>query len=109
MLDLATKVAASSDQKFRHGAVLVRNGNVLAVGVNKRRNSPESLEDKDTIMRHASVCAERDALRRVSDAQGATIYVARVGRNGKPAWSRPCERCAKALSRAGVKTVIFTD
>lgn len=108
-LDLATKVAETSEVRRQHGAVVVRGGRVLAVGVNRWRNRhtvivPVQDEYNLTISYHA----EAEALSRVSDATGATIYIARIDAQGRPRFSRPCENCAKLLEAAGVKRVIYT-
>lgn len=110
MLDLAAKVAETSEQRYRLGAVVVKNGNVIAVGVNKRRNHPDIFESKAQIMRHASCCAERDALRRAGEAaRGSTVYVARVSKSGGVLLARPCNRCYTAMKSAGVKTAYWTE
>lgn len=63
---------------------------------------PESLSEV------LSVHAEVDALRQVSDARGATMFVARISKKGEPALSKPCERCSKKLAKAGIKRVCYT-
>jgi len=40
--------------------------------------------------------------------RGATIFLSRVLKNDTQAVSRPCPRCQKALTRAGVARVIYT-
>lgn len=108
-LDLALRVAESSDCKQKHGAVVVKGGRVMAIGLNKMRNDPAVVESdrpghKGTIF---AVHAEIDALSRVSDPRGAVVYVARAGKSGE-ALSRPCDNCAIALIKAGVKSVCYT-
>jgi len=106
-LNIASKVAETSTMDQRHGAVVVKTGRVLSVGVNKWRNpSLISINHYDP---NLTVHAEIDALNRVSDARGATIYVSRVDKFGQEQYSRPCERCEKALAAAGVKAVIYTS
>jgi deoxycytidylate deaminase len=43
-----------------------------------------------------------------SRAYGATVYVARVRKDGTPADSKPCKKCEGQLKRKGVKKVIWT-
>jgi len=108
-LDLALRAAAASDCKVQHGAVVVKGGRVLSIGINKYRNDPafvpsDRAEGRGTIF---SVHAECDALSRVSNAKGATVYIARIGKNGS-ALSRPCDNCTIELARVGVKAVCYT-
>ena len=110
-LDLAFKIALTSDCRQKHGAVLVKGGRVIGFGVNKTRNSPEYVvsdtgpDVRGTIF---SVHAEIDALSRVQNAKGSILYIARCSRMGCPAYSRPCDACTKVLIRAGIKAVVYT-
>lgn len=106
-LNIASKVAETSAMDQRHGAVVVKAGRVMSVGVNKWRNP--SLVSINYYDPNLTVHAEIDALNRVPDARGATIYVSRVDKFGREQYSRPCFRCEKALSEAGVKAVIYTS
>lgn len=106
-LDLAVKVAGSSDVTHRHGAVVVKSGKPVSVGINKWRNRDLIAQGGD-YNPNLTVHAEVDALSRVSDPRGAVIYVARVGKNGDEKFSRPCDNCTKALIKAGVKAVVYT-
>ncbi len=110
-LDLAMKLASVSSCTQKHGAVVVRGGRVLALGVNKDRNDPTVIADKagsDARGTIFSVHAEVDALSRVKDARGAIVYVARQARTGREALSRPCDNCAITLQAAGVKSICYT-
>ena len=110
-LELAFKVAQTSVCGQRHGAVLTKNSRVLSLGVNSVRNNPCFVEsdtgpnERGTIF---SEHAEISALRRVQDARGAVMYIARCSRIGLPAYSRPCEACTRALIRAGIKAIVYT-
>ena len=106
MLEFATRVAETTDTNSKHGAVIVRGGRVLAVGTSKwrNRNVPPIIGYNP----HVTVHAEIDALSRLVDAKGATIYIARVNNQGDTRMSRPCETCERALNDAGVKRVVYT-
>jgi deoxycytidylate deaminase len=106
-LDLAVNVAQSSECRMKHGAVVVRGGSVISVGINKNRNHP-TVVSSEHIKTHCSVHAEIDALRKVKNAKGATIYVARVNRKGQDRLSRPCDRCHDAIRDAGIRKVVYT-
>lgn len=105
-LNIASKVAETSAMDQRHGAVVVKAGRVLSVGVNKWRNP--SLVSINYYDPNLTVHAEIDALNRIDDPRGTTIYVSRVDKFGQEQYSRPCARCEAALSKAGVKAVIYT-
>ncbi|WP_157596671.1 cytidine/deoxycytidylate deaminase family protein [Streptacidiphilus rugosus] len=101
-IDLAIRQALRSECRFRVGAVVASRGRVFAAAPNKRRNSP-------TIdFRHSTFHAEEAALRRVADASGREIYVARVGASGTPMLARPCPRCLKLLASAGIARAYYT-
>lgn len=108
-LDLALKLAESSDCSQKHGAVIVKSGRVMAMGVNKFRNDPAFVPSDTTRGRGTifSVHAEVDALSRMADARGAVMYIARAGKSG-PALSRPCDYCTEHLINAGIKAVSYT-
>jgi tRNA(Arg) A34 adenosine deaminase TadA len=107
LLTLACKLAEASELPQKHGAVIVKSGRVLTVGVNRWRNknlTHTEPEYNPNLTYHAEI----DALNRFQDVTGATIYIARVGKNNEPRFSRPCSRCLIALKDAGVKKIIYT-
>ena len=55
---------------------------------------------------HAEVACILGLPRQVT--KGATIYVARVGKDGEIKNSRPCEICQAVLKHVGVKRAIYT-
>lgn len=108
-LGQAIDLAKMSECNYKHGAVLRKSGKTIAVGVNYGVNDPAYLTD-EVAAEHAAVHAEVAALNsaRKIDLTGATIYVARVIKNGEPRMSKPCERCQKALKARGVRKVFYT-
>jgi tRNA(Arg) A34 adenosine deaminase TadA len=40
--------------------------------------------------------------------EGATIYVARVGKTGEFKMSKPCSMCHAAMKHVGIKRVVYT-
>ena len=108
-LDKSCDLAELSDCKFKHGAIIRKNGKVIAVGINRNINDPEYL-DNDVAVEHAAIHAEVAALNACKkvNLKGATSYVARVTKNGEPKMSKPCKRCQKALADRGIKKVFYT-
>lgn len=103
-LELASQIARRSRCKYKHGAVLVKRGKVIAVSTNIRRNDPE-WDD----WRICSVHAEEGCLAKVGVwAHGSTMFIARVNVRGVVRDSAPCKRCAGLMARAGVVKVIHT-
>lgn len=80
---------------------------MIATGVNKERNHPQ-IVSSEHIKTDCSVHAEIDAIKKVKDASGAVVYVARINRRGEARDSRPCNRCYSTLKSNGVKEIVFT-
>lgn len=107
-LESAIDAAKLSTCTQRHGAVLVKNGNVLAVGVNSLKNNPHNFTKWNP---NISVHAE-DAVTRVhrdGEADGGVVFVARLNANDEPCMSRPCPKCQALMREIGVKKCIWTD
>lgn len=107
-LSLASSLAFDNSKcRRKHAAVIVKGGSVLSTGFNKDKNHP-TIVSEEHIKTHCSTHAEIDALNRVGSADGATMYIARVSRSGATRNSRPCTRCYEAITRAGIKKIIYT-
>lgn len=96
-LTLAAKVArlGKDNRSYCLGAIAFRSDDVMVSAYNGHSGCPEP----------TSHCEAR--LVRKLD-QGATIYLARVTKNGQWANSKPCPDCMRALRRAKVKKVFYT-
>lgn len=109
-MDLAKRMAQQSAfPDYRHGAVLVK-GSVRNTATNKNNYcSFGSRFQKDHDGR-TTLHAELGAILGVdrSITEGATVYVARIGREGKYKISKPCPMCHAALKHVGVKKVVYT-
>jgi len=102
----------STHIQHRHAAVIVKAGRVLAVGRNRNKTHPDAVgRDPDGEIFTRTVHAEMDALSRVknkSNLKGATIYVARKGRNQEAGMSCPCKMCQGLINKYGLKKAVFT-
>lgn len=110
MMELAAKQAAFSEfPTFRHGAVLVRGGAVLSLGVNKNQFHSFAAKFKK-VPKHATIHAELSCLLAAGkeSASGGTMYVVRINPQGEWRMSKPCQMCQAALKHVGVKKVIFS-
>ena len=87
----------------RLGAVVVSKKRVAGKGFNKAKTHP-LLHNKYA---YRSIHAECDAA--LKAAQGDTIVVVRVMKNGKLTCSRPCEKCMRFIKDYGIKKVYYSD
>ena len=108
-LQLAVRAAQASPCNQKHGAVVVRGGSVLAIGFNKWRSSLVGISLSEDERKNMSIHAEMDALSRVKNKKGVTIYVARVNKHGNPMFSRPCNNCHNSMLNDGIKRIVFTN
>lgn len=103
------KVAANSDQKQRHAAMITMNGKPVAISINKSRNNPRYVKvEVDGKADIYSIHAERAAIRQAGNVEGGVLYVVRRGPGGCGKLSLPCNNCMKAIIKAGIKRVFFT-
>jgi pyrimidine deaminase RibD-like protein len=106
-LDIAVKIAAANTAypRWPLGCVVTKGGAVQSVGWSILKGDPAMLDDHS----NCSVHAEMHALRQMRQlAHGCVMYVARINRSGQPALAKPCGVCQRAISRAGVKKVVYT-
>ena len=107
-LNLAVRMSETSELPQQHGAVIVKAGSVISLGVNKWRNRSLN-HPTDGYNPHLTYHAEIDAISHASaDLTGAIIYIARIGKDGSERFSRPCQRCTQAIKAAGIKKVVYT-
>ncbi len=96
----------SSFQQHRLGAVIVKNGNILATGHNALR--PSRTIGTPTL--HAEAAAIKKLLERgdFKGLAGSTMYVTRFTRGGHVGLARPCSACMGLLISVGVRRVLFS-
>lgn len=100
----AIEATELSQCRFMVAALVVKSGRLLSIGANRWRCPTKILEAGMTY--HAEV----QALKGVSadQARGATLYVARRGRNGKPSMARPCDACWQHIVDHSIRQVVYT-
>jgi tRNA(Arg) A34 adenosine deaminase TadA len=96
---LAALAASRASGGFRHGAVVVRDGKVLASGCNRL-----------CAVVTDSVHAEAAVIKRIPRLKlhGTTMYVVRIGQDDRLLQSKPCKRCSRFLERIGLKRIYYT-
>lgn len=107
-LNIARSLAEKSEEKKKHGAVVIKSGRVVGYGFNKFKNHTDYIPE-DLIKVHCSRHAEEVAIKIAgNNAKGAILYVARVNNQGIDRNSKPCKICAKLIKESGIKKVIYT-
>lgn len=103
-MDRAIKLAALSDMKQRHGAVLVSGGRIVSLGINVLRNEPRYWMPLGAISTHAEIqCVSGLA------SPVGTLYVARLSPGGNLSNSLPCESCMRYLKvYTNIRKVVYT-
>lgn len=94
----------SSHHAQKLGALAMRGGTPLGWAVNRFRNHPRVVDNWDDCSVHAE-----QSLIESCDVAGAIVYVARVTNGGRVAIAKPCRRCLRLLTEAGVKRIVWTD
>jgi pyrimidine deaminase RibD-like protein len=107
-LNLARSLAEKSEENKKHGAVVIKSGRVVGYGFNKFKNHTDLIPE-DLIKVHCSRHAEEVAIKTAGqNAKGATLYVARVNKQGLDRNSKPCKICTDLIEESGIKKVIYT-
>lgn len=98
----ASKIARTSDNRFRVGALIVKSGRVLGGSPNITRVSPKTPPNRFST--HAEIAAMDIA----SETSGATLYIARLNSENKYSISKPCAWCMQKIKQYGINRVVFT-
>lgn len=107
VFERAVQVAEKSTMLQRHGAVIVKNGNIIAEGYNHHTSI---LCHQWSV--HSEVAALMNLRPKHRKSLGDAIML--VVRLGPPSDtfkfknSRPCEKCREAINKAGIKKVFYT-
>lgn len=112
IFQLAKKLAGNSTYgNFRHGAVLVRGGAIISLGINSERYCSVGKnyrpEEKGNATYHAEIKALLNIPRHVT--KGSVMYVARCSKNGsEDRMSKPCNMCHAVMEERGISKVFYT-
>lgn len=101
----AEKVSFNGEHKLhRIGAVVASKKMPVSSGWNKNKTHPKSTHP------WKFVHAEMDAIMKAGkECFGADLYVARIGKDGKPRNAKPCSACMAFIVASGIKNVYFTN
>jgi len=106
-IDIAMRLAQKSVMEHKHGAVVVINNEVIAVGFNHKQ---------EFMCHQRSIHAEVDAILKVkgrhkSLLNDAEMYVVRIGTvrmNFPLKYSKPCCECQKVIRKYGIRKVYYS-
>lgn len=101
-LAVATKLAVTSDNRFRVGALVVKSGRVFGGSANITKKSPSTPPNR------FSTHAEIAALKIASQTQDTTLYISRLSSTDTQAIARPCSWCIQEIIESGVYRVVYT-
>lgn len=101
-LAAAAKIAATSPNRFRMGAMVVKSGRVLGGAVNITKTSPSTPPNRFST--HAEIAAMNTA----SDTSGATLYIARLDKFDSTVMAKPCGWCIQKIIEKKIYRVVFT-
>ncbi len=111
MIQKALKEAENSKfDRARIGAVIISGGRVLAKGTNKIRKHSFKSGHWNTSL-HAECAAILDVFKNNSykDLKNATMYVARIKKDGSQGMACPCKDCMQVIKNVGfIKRIRFT-
>ena len=101
-VSVAIDQAHRSQHRVRVGSVLVV-GSSIHSGYNRIKNSPQ------ISYQHATIHAEQSCIRKASRTKGGSIYVARLGAEGRLLPSFPCLRCFPEIRAAEIRRIVWWD
>ena len=110
-IELAARVANQSESPdYRHGATLVKGASVINTSFNKNNFCSFGHRFRKRGHGDATVHAEVGAVLGIErkNTEGATLYVARIGKNGDYRLSKPCPMCYAVMKHVGIKRVVYT-
>lgn len=97
-----SKIAFTSNNRFRVGAMVVKSGRVMGGSPNITRRSPRTPPNR------FSTHAEIAAINISSDCQRATLYIARLNSSDQYSISKPCAWCMQKIIESGITRVVHT-
>lgn len=101
-LAAASKLAQTSDNRFKMACIAVRGGSVLGTDINVTKKHPTTPPNR------FSTHAEIGAMKGCSDPSGTTLYIARLKLDGTTAMARPCSWCMQQIQNNDVYRVVYT-
>lgn len=119
--NFGTRFKPNSWARFKHGALLVKNGVIISRGYNTlsiSSNPQIKMVEKFSGIRltfsgigtiHAEIACLINVGLRQDLIRNSTLYIFGISRAGNVIKSRPCPRCLKALYFMRIKQVVYSN
>ena len=101
-LAATTRIAATSQYRFRIAAMLVKSGRVFGADTNYYKTSPTTPPNR------FSTHAEVRVIKNTKVTEGATLYVARLRNDDSVSLAKPCAWCIATIVAAGINKVVYS-
>lgn len=107
-----TRIAAeyalkSNSTRYKHGAVIVHRGKVIAGGCNVTHTKKLGFIERQ----HNSIHGEVSAIVNTPNKNilsECVLYVVRLSKNGSLASSKPCQQCENVIAKYNIRRVLYT-
>lgn len=101
-----------NDQKVAMIAMIIRGGNVIAIGKNNYHRLSFPYRTQDNYSKFSGIHAEKDAIRKCTKEQLKNSSIIIFGMNvssGNIVKSKPCKSCLSAIKSVNIKKIIYFD
>ena len=88
---------------FSLGAIIIKDGEIVGAGYNRVYSARGESKTTD----HAEILALKKTPRSLRDR--SDIIVMRIKKNGQIGMAKPCSKCEKALRKAGINRVYYSN
>ena len=107
-----TRIAAeyalkSNSTKYKHGAIIVHRGKVIAGGCNEYHTKKLGFIERPHNSVHGEVSAIVNTPNK-SILSECVLYVVRLSKNGSLVSSKPCQQCENVITKYNIRRVIYT-
>jgi len=104
IFDKAINVAKKSTMLLRHGAIIIsKNGEIIGQGYN---HFTDYMSHQWSC--HAEIAALLNIKNKREKLVDASLVVVRIGNDGIPKLSKPCENCRKEILKFGIRRVFYS-
>ena len=111
--NIAINIALESNQNFKLGCIIVKNGKVVCKNCNDERSR---LNGKNFVCIHAEINCIHNLLKYEKNyrkLKNYTILVIRVGKDNEGNIvlrnAKPCKYCTESIKKVGLKKIIYSN
>ena len=104
VFEKAISLAQKSTMLQKHGAIILsKNGEVIGQGYN---HFTDYMSHQWSC--HAEIAALLSIKNKREKLSDASLLVVRIGNDGIPKLSKPCENCRKEIQKSGIRRVFYS-